>query len=93
VTVNAAIGRFDTHQSAAFTGTAGTISAVGTQTRKLRVIVTSAAFVRIGSGAATVADPYFAPNVPEYCLCSPGQTVSAIQVAAAGTLHVTEIVS
>jgi hypothetical protein len=31
-------------------------------------------------------------NVAEYFIATPGESVSAIQVSAAGTLHVTEIV-
>jgi hypothetical protein len=93
MTVNAQIGRLDTHQSVAFTATAGTTSPVGNQCRKIRIVVTSAAFVRVGSGAATIADPYMPAGVaPEYVLCTPGQSVSAIQVAAAGVLHVTEVI-
>jgi hypothetical protein len=92
MTVNTAIGRFDTHQSVAFTGTAGTTSAVGAQTRKLRIVVTAAAYVRVGAGAATTADVYFPVSVAgEYVICNPGQTVSAIQAVGAGVLHVTEV--
>lgn len=89
-----AIGRLDTHQSVAFTGTAGTLAnPLGAQCRKVRVVVTSAAFVRISnSPPATAADPYMPAGVSEYFVCSPGESVSAIQVAAAGVLHVTEIV-
>jgi hypothetical protein len=88
------IGRLDTHQSASYTGTAGTIAnPVGGQTRKVRVVVTSAAFVKIGSNpTATTADVYMPANLPEYFIVSSGQSVSAIQVSSNGVLHVTEIV-
>jgi hypothetical protein len=94
MTTQNSLGRLDTHQSVAFAGTAGTIAnPVGTQCRKIRVVVTSAAYVRISnSPPATAADVYFPANWPETVIVNPGQSVSAIQVAAAGFLHVTEIV-
>lgn len=86
-------GRLGTHQSASYTGTAGTITnVIGTQVRQVRVVVTSAAFVKVdNTPTATTADVYMAADSPEYFTCSPGQKVSAIQVSAGGTLHVTEI--
>jgi hypothetical protein len=85
--------RQSSHQKVAFTGTAGTITnGFGTQTKTVRVIVTSAAFVKIGnSPTATSSDMYMAANVPEYFTVSPGQKASAIQVSAGGDLHVTEM--
>jgi hypothetical protein len=87
-------GRLGTHQSKAYTGTAGTIdNAIGSGSYKVRVVVTSAAYVKVGdSPTATSADVYMAADAPEYFSCTPGQKVSAIQVSAGGTLHVTEIV-
>jgi hypothetical protein len=87
-------GRLGTHQSAAYTGTAGTITnAIGSGSYKVRVVVTSAAYVKVGdSPTATSSDVYMAADAPEYFSCTPGQKVSAIQVSAGGTLHVTEIV-
>lgn len=86
-------GRLSTHQSVAFTGTAGTISnAVGAQTYKVRVIVTSAAYIKIdGSPTATSSDVYLPADSAEYFSINPGQKVSAIQVSAGGSLHVTEV--
>jgi hypothetical protein len=85
--------RASTHQSVAYTGTAGTISsAVGAQTYCVRIVVTTAAYVKIGdSPTATSSDMYVAPSREEYFTCSPGQKVSAIQVASGGSLHVTEM--
>ncbi|SCB51661.1 hypothetical protein GA0061099_10214 [Bradyrhizobium yuanmingense] len=87
-------GRLSTHQSKAYTGTAGTIdNAIGSSVYKVRVVVTSAAYVKVGdSPTATSSDVYMAADAPEYFSCTPGQKVSAIQVSAGGTLHVTEIV-
>jgi hypothetical protein len=88
------VGRLGTHQSVAYTGTAGTITnAVGTGTLKVRVVVTTAAYVLIGnSPTATSAAVYMPADSPEYFTVSPGQKVSAIQVSSGGILHVTEIV-
>ena len=87
-------GRLGTHQKVAYTGTAGTISnAVGTGTQKVRVVVTSAAYIAIGvSPTATTNDPYMAADSPEYFTITSGEKVSAVQVSGSGTLHVTEIV-
>jgi hypothetical protein len=86
-------GRLGTHQSVAFSTTAGTIpNPVGTQTYKVRVVVSSAANILIGnSPVATAATGSYLPaNFPEVFDCTPGQSVSAIG-AAAGTLDVTEL--
>lgn len=86
-------GRPGTTQKVAYTGTAGTIStAVGSQTRIVRLVVTSNAYVAFGaSPTATTSDMYMPANVPEYFTMSPGDKVSAIQDAAGGSLIVTEI--
>lgn len=89
-------GRLGTHQSVAYTGTAGEISnVIGTQTYKVRVVVTSAAYIKIHQDAdanAATTDVYMPADSPEYFSCTPGQKVSAVQVSAGGTLHVTELV-
>jgi hypothetical protein len=54
--------------------------------------VTATAYVKIGnSPTATSADMYMAADLPEYFTVSSGQKVSAVQVSAAGDLHVTEM--
>jgi hypothetical protein len=88
-----AIGRLGTHQSVAFSTTAGTIAnPISSQCYKIRVVVSSAANILIGNNpTATAANGTLLPaNQPEYFICSPGESVSAIG-AAAGTLDVTEI--
>lgn len=87
------VGKLGTHQSVAYTGTAGTVTnVIGAQIYKVRVVVTSAAYIKIdNSPTATTSDPYMAADSPEYFSITPGQKVSAIQVSAGGTLHVTEI--
>lgn len=86
-------GRLGTHQSAAYTGTAGTITnAMTAGIHKARVVVTTAAYIKIGSSpTAAATDVYMAADSPEYFTISEGEKVSAIQVSSGGTLHVTEI--
>ncbi len=84
--------RWGTTQSATYTGTASTATtAVKVGVYKLRIIVTTAAFVRVGDGAAaTSADVYMAAGVPEYVSTRPGDKVTAVQVASGGSVYVTE---
>ena len=86
-------GRPGTTQKVAYTGVAGTIStAVGSQTRIVRVVVTSNAYISFGTApTATTSDVYMPANVPEYFTIPPGDKVSAVQDAAGGNLIVTEI--
>lgn len=80
-----------THQSVAFTGTAGTITnAVAASC--VRVVCTAAAYIKIGTNpTATTGDVYVSAGNAEYFRCEPGEKVSAVQVSAGGTLHVTEM--
>lgn len=86
-------GRLGAHQSVAYTGTSGTIAnAFGAGTYKIRVVTTSAAYVKVGSSpTATTADVYMPADSVEYFTAYPGEKASAVQVSAGGTLHVTEI--
>lgn len=86
-------GRLGTVQSASYTGTAGTITnPVGPQTYRVRVLVTTDAYVRIGNNPTAVSgDTYMTGLVPEYFTITPGQKVSAVEVSSGGTLNVTEI--
>lgn len=86
-------GRLGTHQSVAYTAAAGTITtAITTGTQKVRVVVTTAAYVKIdNSPTATTADVYMPADSVEYFTITAGQKVSAIRVGSDGTLHVTEI--
>lgn len=87
------VGRLGTHQKVAFTGTAGTTTtAAAAGVQKVRVVVTSAAYIKIGKDpTATTSDPYMPANSPEYLTIKEGEKVSAVQVSAGGDLHVTEI--
>lgn len=86
-------GRAGIHQSAAYTSSAGTVTnVVGNGVVKVRVVTTTAAYVKIANApTAAATDMYMPADSPEYFTVSQGQKVSAIQVSAAGTLHVTEI--
>ena len=83
--------RLSTHQSVGYTGTAGTITnAVGGQTRIVRVVMTTAGYVAIGS-TATTSSAYMPADIPDYFKINPGERVSAIQLSSGGTLHITEL--
>lgn len=85
--------RLGTHQSAAFTTVANSITnAVATGTDVVRVVTTKGAYVKIGaSPTAAATDVYMAADSPEYFVVTPGMKVSAIRVATNGALHVTEV--
>jgi hypothetical protein len=86
-------GRLSTAQNVAYTGTAGTTSATGTQTYKVRVVVSTDAFVTTdGTTPSSTSGAYVPALSPEYFTTTPGQVVKAVQVSAAGTLYVTEII-
>jgi hypothetical protein len=85
--------RAETHQSVAYTGTAGVI-ANPVRSSIIRVVLTSAGFIKISplGTAATTSDVYMAADSPEYFKVSPHRDkVSAIQSSAGGNLHVTEM--
>ncbi len=85
--------RLGTHQSVAYTGTAGTITnGFSSGTQYVRVIATSACYLKIGTiPTATTDDVYLALGVPEVFVVNPGEKASAIQASAGGSLHVTEL--
>ena len=86
-------GRIGTAQNVAYTGTAGAVSAVGTETYKVRVLVTTDAFVTTdGSTPSSTSGAYVVALSPEYFTVTPGQVVKAVQVSSGGTLYVTEII-
>jgi hypothetical protein len=76
----------------AYTGTAGTTDALTAEATSLRIISTTDCFVEVGLDPTAVADTgmYLAAFVAEYVHVSEGpMKVSAIMVAAAGTVYVT----
>lgn len=80
-------------QSVAYTGTHGAITtAVGTQTRHVVVVATSACHIQFAvTPVATTADFYLPADTPVMLTIRPGQKVSAIQVSTGGTLYVSEM--
>ena len=86
-------GRIGPSGNAAYTGTAGTYGPVSAQTYKVRVLVTTDAFVTTdGSTPSATSGAYVPANSPEYFTVTPGQSVKAVQVSAGGTLYVTELI-
>lgn len=84
--------RLGTSQNVAYSATAGTI-ANGVGTTIVRVVVTTASYIRIGTApTATTADVYMPADEPEYFNLNPGEKISAVQVAAGGILSVTECI-
>lgn len=77
----------------AYTGTAGTTSALPETTVAVRVISTTDCFIEIGLNPTAVADTglYLPALVPEYFQAQPNAKVSAIQVASGGVLYVTPV--
>lgn len=68
-------------------------NAFGTATTVVRLCATAACHVRLGNPSATAVatDMYLPANVPMYISVAPGQKIAAIQNAAGGVLHVTEM--
>jgi len=65
----------------------------GTYTTVVRLCATAACHIKIGNptATATTSDPYLPANTPWYIFVAPGQKIAAIQNAAGGVLHVTEM--
>ena len=84
--------RLGTHQTAAYTSAANAITnAFATGTQVVRVVPTTAAFVKIGnSPTATTSDVFMKAGEAEFFVVTPGMKASAIRVTTNGTLHVTE---
>lgn len=75
----------------AYTGTAGTTTALPAETTAVRVIATTACFIEIGLAPTAVANTgmYLAAGIAEYFDAQPNVKVSAIQVASGGSIYVT----
>jgi len=86
-------GRIGPSGNAAYTGTAGSYGPIGAQSYKVRVVVTTDAWVTTdGSTPSATSGAYVVALTPEVFTTTPGQTVKAVQVTAAGTLYVTEFI-
>ena len=84
------VWRLGASQEVAYTGTAGTSSAMGAQTYAVSITTTTDAYVSL-TGTATSGDHFIPADTPLVVQCTPGQTVSAIQVSTGGNLHITEL--
>jgi hypothetical protein len=85
-------GRIGTSGNAAYTGTAGTYGPIGSQVYKVRILVTTDAWVTTdGSTPSATSGAYVVASSPEYFTTSPGQSVKAVQVSSGGTMYVTEL--
>lgn len=84
--------RPSTVQTVSISGTsAATSNAVGSETRVIRIIATTACHYIIGaSPTATTSDTYLPANTFEYIKINPGEKIAFIQNAASGTAYVTE---
>lgn len=79
-------------KKAAYTGTAGTTAALTEEATSLRLMSTTDCFVEIGTDPTAVVDTgmILAAFVAEYVHVKEGpMKVSAIMLAAAGTIYVT----
>lgn len=77
-------------QQVAYTATPGQSAALNT--RVVRVVSTTSCHLKVGTNpAAAVTDTYLPANVIEYIKINVGEKISAIQVSAGGTLHITEL--
>jgi len=79
---------------AAYTATAGTTVAIPATADGVRVTATSACFIEISvAGTPAVVDTgvYLAAGASEYFPCQPSSKVSAVQLAAPGTIYVTPV--
>ena len=81
-----------TGQVVAYTGTAGTSTEVGAQTRRVWVWVSTVAHVAVDK-TATTSDMPLPANTPIVIDVRPGQTISAIQAASNGNLYIAELSS
>ena len=82
-----AIGRLDTTQNLALTTSPVTSNPVGVQAYKIRLASTVACNVSIGDASGVLLPA----NLPEYFLCTPGQSVTAAAISGTGTLSLSEV--
>ena len=80
-------GRIGKTQSIPFNATPATSAPIAAQTNRVRLVATSAALISIGNAVGM----YLSPNWPEVFLVSGGQSISVVQVSAAGNLYLTEL--
>jgi hypothetical protein len=84
-------GRPGKTQAIAIGASSAPAAALGSQTRRVRLVATAACLVTISNDDE--AGMYLAPNFPEVFLVTPGQIFNVIEVSGgtAGTLYLTEL--
>ena len=85
--------RPSTSQSKAYTGTSAAVdNAFGANIHVIRVVVTTDAFVAVGtSPTATTSDMFLVAFAPEYFTVTEGQKIAAVRSSVSGTMYVTEM--
>lgn len=73
--------------SVAYTGTAGTTSALADEATAVSIVTTTDAFVRVNGTAAANVDLYVPSGCPVVLEVNKGATISAVQVSSGGTLY------
>lgn len=91
----ATYGRPGVSHSVAYTATAAkTTAPISNNIFLVRVVLTTAGFIKIGPNAgltATSSDMYLPGDVPEYFAVRAGEHISAIRLSASGTMYITEM--
>ena len=83
--------RWGTVTNQTYTASASTAIPVGSAVYKVRIICTTDAYVRTDSVTATSLNgTYVSALSAEYVTVNPGQTITAVQVSAGGSIQVTE---
>jgi hypothetical protein len=81
---------YDTVQKVDYTSTAASSSALGGQTRFVRLYATTDCHVNFNGTATTSVTPIAAKDY-EIVKCHPGGTISVIRNASNGSLFITEL--
>ena len=83
--------RWGTVTNQIYTASASTAITVGSGIYKVRIQCTSDAYVRTDSVTATSSNGvYMTAGQAEYVTVNPGQTITAVQVSAGGSIQVVE---
>lgn len=85
--------KITSNQTVSVSGTSAAVAtAFGAGTSILRLVSTTACFIKFGAApTATASDMLLPANVVEYFGTTPGVKVAALQQSSAGTLYVTEM--
>lgn len=85
--------RWGTVTNQTYTGAVSTAITVSPGVQKVRILVTTDAYVRTDSVTATSTNGAYLPSLtPEYVTVSPGQGITAVQVSSGGSIQVAECI-